>query len=315
MPRQDLDNYEKVYKHGNIYGDIRYFKRKITQKDRKTIYSKGIEVDKNKNLLYKGEFINNYYYKGEEYNNGKLIYEGKFYYQDNEDNEEGSFYHGKGKEYNDDGTYFEGIFYGGDKRDGKVFYKNGKIKGLYEEGKYYEGDLQNDKANGQGILYYNKENDIKIYEGKFIDGKYEGKGTLFDTKNYKKLYEGEFKNGLPEGKGTLFNRDGSYYEAEFEDGYYKKGKGKKVLLDGSYYEGEFEDGHPTNKCQYFSKDGELILNKSNISQLSSNTNNIPLNVHTNANEGGGNKKRKTIRKTKSKILKKTKKYKKNQHKK
>ena len=175
----DIDTNDYKEREAYYFGDIL---------DNK-MNGEGILFDMNGNIIYKGDFVNNYY-EG----NGKLIYEDGEYYI-------GQFLkgerHGKGiLNYKNDNIKYEGEFVN-DKKEG-----NGKY--IWEDGDYYIGQFKNGLKNGKGTLY--SKNGKKKFEGDYINDKLEGNVKLFlENGDY---FMQQYKNNLSYGKGTIYYSNG-----------------------------------------------------------------------------------------------------------
>ena len=170
----------------------------------------GIFFSSEKNMLYKGSFINNCFEgKGQQtyqnFENKKLIYEGEFKNGKRE---------GKGKFVFGDGNYYEGDFKN-DKYEGECSFK-------FKDGREYNGDWKDNEMNGRGVFTWDQN---RRYEGEYKDSRREGFGTYyFGENNY---YEGNWLNNLPHGEGKLCN-EGNIVEGLFRFGkLIKKTNGKK----------------------------------------------------------------------------------------
>ncbi|EAS02439.2 MORN motif protein (macronuclear) [Tetrahymena thermophila SB210] len=173
------------------------------------------EYSNKKQVLYRGNFENNFLTHGQIFFDGHptyLSYEGEVIYDletqtyvmhgqgrcilKNKSVFEGQFdrneFNGKGKlTYNKNKGVYEGFFRNGI-REGPGVFKSKKIqfqgeyrKGLkYNYGKQvrkngkeiYEGEFRNDKRNGVGVLRYPFSSDIIFYQGEFFDDKKHGHG-------------------------------------------------------------------------------------------------------------------------------------------
>ena len=227
-------------------------------------HGKGIIFDMDGNVIYEGDFVDDYY-EG----NGKLVYENGDYYI-------GQFLkgekHGKGKEYRKNGDIkYEGDFVNG-KAEGMGNHYN--INGDY----YYVGQWLNGSINGKGIIY--DKNGNMLYDGDFVNGKREGNGTLYYedgeyigqfvnnkmqgkgieiTKDSETKYEGEFVNNLCEGYGTLYYLDGCYYTGYFVKGL-KHGKGILHKKDGKiFYDGDFVNDEIEGNGKINLENGEYYI--------------------------------------------------------
>ena len=182
----------KEYKHDEIIFDGYYLNDKRWN-------GKGKEYDSKNNLIFDGEYVNGKKKgKYKEYNDeGKLIFEGECLYD----------FKYKGKEYNDKGILiFEGEYLKDKKWKGKVkeYYYN-----FYGLKILFEGELLNGKENRIGKEYYN---DKLIFEGQYINDKRNGQGKEY---NYKGdiIFEGEyFNNQRWNGKGIEHTYDYDDYE-------------------------------------------------------------------------------------------------------
>ena len=250
---------------------------------------KGKQYDAQKNLVYEGDFFDDYfegfgrynsfegsnyrgYYIGEwkadkrqgkgklYYSNGKLVYDGDW---DNNN------FEGEGKyidPYNS--SYYIGQFKNG-KRHGKgqFFDKSGRLlfkgefinnlpgdKGilLSNDGYIYEGEVKELKPNGEGKLFY--ENKL-VYEGHFVNGDYNGFGKKYDDDGY--VYIGIFKNNKLEGKGKIYNKNEKLiYEGDFFNGK-EEGFGK-LTINENYYIGEFKNGKMNGKGNLYLNNGKPL---------------------------------------------------------
>ena len=168
---------------------------------------KGIRFQKNHNLLYKGDFINNLREgEGIEKGNGGK-YEGSF------ENDKRS---GKGKIYFDSGDYYEGDF-----SDNKF---NGTGHFIWKKnGHEYIGDYLNGIIHGNGLYKWNKD---QYYKGQYINGVKEGNGEMKYADGKKFICP--FKNGKPDGIGNFIDPKGKEKEVQFIDGKINKDyKGSK----------------------------------------------------------------------------------------
>lgn len=176
------------------------------------IEGKGIIYNKDKQLIYEGEFV-----KGKKCGYGTLR-KSEFYYS-------GQFkddlFHGKGNLQFNSGLNYEGDFVNNlPEGEGKCTYKNGN---------FYIGKFLNGSRHGEGI-YFSGDGSI-IYEGTFVDDKYEGEGKLYvKDGNY---YDGDFKNGEKSGHGELYNKNGEIiFEGQFCN---NEPKGSFKIFKGNDY--------------------------------------------------------------------------------
>ena len=189
IQKQGNKNNDENY--GDLLGPIfNYFKNNLKYKlENGNFYNgdmkdglkcgKGIEYDKNENIIYNGEFVNDKY-EGQ----GKYIYENGEYYIGQFKN---GLENGKGIKYYMNGN----IKYDGDMVNGKA---EGNGKYIYENDEYYIGQFKNDLKHGKGTIFYENGN-IK-YDGEFINDNYKGNGNnIFE--NYRRYIE-QKKNDLKE---------------------------------------------------------------------------------------------------------------------
>ena len=131
-------------------------------------HGKGKSYDKDGNLFYEGDFINELpngkgimYFDGNKYEgdlvDGKFEGNGKFYYYEEDREYIGQFkngnMNGKGNLYDKNGK----VIYEGDFVDGK-FEGNGKL--FNDDGSYYIGQFRNDLKHGKGIEYDKDGNEL-----------------------------------------------------------------------------------------------------------------------------------------------------------
>ena len=165
--------------------------------NKSSLNGKGLRYNKERNHIYKGDFLN-------------------------------GLRHGKGKDEGDNMKY-EGDFIK-DKKCGK-----GKI--LFDSGDTYEGEFNDNKFNGYGhYIWAKNKNEYKgnylngkfhgegryqwgeneYYNGEYVNGIKEGEGEL-SFKDGKKFYV-NFTNGKPNGIGIFQDQDGNRCEVEFING-------------------------------------------------------------------------------------------------
>ena len=234
-------------------------------------------------LMFEGEYLYGWKYKGKEYIKGILEFEGEYLNDKKWD----------GKGYDKNGN----VIYELNNGNGKVKYyheiddlsiegeySNGKLKGKVKEynriGKViFEGEYLHGVRHGNG----SKFNDLGIleFEGEYFNGKkwngigydnegkviYElkdGKGIIKDNNNYY-----EYLNGEINGKVKYyFNKEEEIFEGEYSKGK-KNGKAKEYLNDVLIFEGEYLNGKKNGKAkEYFDKDnlyfeGEYLNGKKN----------------------------------------------------
>ena len=169
---------------------------------------KGIRFQKNNNLLYKGDFINNLREgEGIEKGNG-----GKY-----EGNYEKDKRSGKGKIYFDSGDYYEGDF-----SDNKF---NGNGHFIWKKnGHEYIGEYLNGIIHGNGLYKWNKN---QYYKGQYINGVKEGNGEIKYSDGKKFICT--FKNGKPDGIGIFVDPKGKQKEVQFIDGKINKEYKGKII--------------------------------------------------------------------------------------
>lgn len=166
---------------------------------------KGKFYDKNKNIIYDGEFKNN-------------------------------LYDGKGKLYKVNNTEKSVLYYEGEFVEGKI---NGKGKQYETSGEntgnlIYEGEFYNEKYNGYGIKYYSED---EFYEGGFVESKKDGFGKwrliTHDGNKTKKeiLICGKFSDDLLNGYAEVFVDGELLYKKDF--------KNKKVSSDMDFDNDEY----------------------------------------------------------------------------
>ena len=169
---------------------------------------KGKEYDRYRNVIYEGEYLNNYRKKGKLYLNGILEYEGEFLV--------GKKWTGKGYDEN-----------------GKVIYEliegTGTIKEYEKDsGEYipkqliYEGEMLKGKLLN-GIKYKYKDREL-IATVEYIEGKI-WNGEVEEYNKYDELiFDGEYKNGVRwNGKGIEYSEDGeTKYKVTYENGTCKR---------------------------------------------------------------------------------------------
>ncbi len=147
---------------------------------------------------YSGEFLNNLYH-----GRGTIIYA-------NHEKYIGDFKNGK---YHGLGTEILGVyhFYMGEYRDG---IKHGQGMALLEDGSTYFGEFFNGRYNGHGIGVEAHNN---IFIGEFKDNNYCGHGRYIEAYGEKE-WVGEWHNNQLHGNATTYYRDGTWFNAEFNNG-------------------------------------------------------------------------------------------------
>ena len=121
-------------------------------------HGKGKEYNEYEELIFEGEYLNNYRLKGKEFLKNRLEYEGDYLSERK--------WNGKG--YDDKGNIIYELING-----------KGKVKEYNKEGYLiYEGEYLNGKRNGKG-KEFNEFSEI-IYEGEYLKHKRNGKGIEYD---------------------------------------------------------------------------------------------------------------------------------------
>ena len=170
--------FEGEYSNGLKNGKGReYFGNRALIQQKEKLNKLKIKDNENKerNILFEGEYLNGYKLKGKEYNiDDVLIFEGEYF--------KGHKF--KGREFFPNGKLeYEGEYLFDKKWNGKGYDENGKviyelIKGNgkvkeYKNGKLiFEGEYLNGESNGKGKEYVNG---ILIYDGDYLNG-YRKKG-------------------------------------------------------------------------------------------------------------------------------------------
>ena len=141
------------------------------------------EMEREKNIMFDGEYLFNHKIKGKEYIKEKLIYEGEYIYDrklngkgyDEINNEMLIIKNGNGKAI----EYFNGLIYKGEFKNGK---RNGRGKEYSLDNKLiYEGEFKNGRRNGKGKEYHYEG--FLIFEGEYLEGKrWEGFGKVLYLK-------------------------------------------------------------------------------------------------------------------------------------
>ena len=128
-------------------------------------------------------------------------------------------------------------------------------------------DINNNENYPNTIIKdaYEFKNNI-IYKGSWNINNYkkEGFGILIDEEGNK--YIGYFQDDLMNGKGRLFNKEGDYFEGNFEKGDFKEGK--LILKSGYKLEGVFINGKINGKGKeslnnIFNYEGNFMNGKRN----------------------------------------------------
>ena len=220
----------------------------------------GKYIDKN-GQYFIGEWKNDLRYKGKEYINGDLIFEGEYL--------NGKKWNGNGREEWWNGNIlFEGQFKEGMRSKGKEYNFHGE--------KIFEGEYLNGKRwNGKGIEVWD---DKVLFEGEYVNGK-QWNGRVMDyfihlryrgqILNGKKhghwvncwddgaKFEGEYLNGKENGKCIYYNSNGWTSECEYLDG--KKNGRRKEYNSDHYliYESEYLNDKINGKYKKYYENGNL----------------------------------------------------------
>ena len=156
-------------------------------------------------------------------------------------------------------------------------YTNKNILEIEKNLSEFDSSEQNTYSNTIIKEAYKFDNNI-IYKGSWNINNYkkEGFGILIDEEGNK--YIGYFQDDLMNGKGRLFNKEGDYFEGNFEKGDFKEGKlilksgyklegafingkingkGKESLNHIFNYEGNFENGKRNGEGIYKWEDGSI----------------------------------------------------------
>ena len=197
--------------------------------------------------------------KGKEYNKNKvLIYDGEF------KNGERS---GQGKEFFLNGNLlFNGNYLNGKRNgQGKEFYPNGNLlyEGDYMSGKRNNGNIyltegKTDKIiKGDGINKEFSENG-NLLEGEYKDGKKQGKWVKYDI-NGEILIEGNYKNSkkngiwiefLPGRRKIIENYKDDIIDGQCSEFYEDNLIIEKFYKNGNLYKSIKYANHETNRCIY-----------------------------------------------------------------
>ena len=197
--------------------------------------------------------------KGKEYNKDKvLIYEGEF--KNGERN-------GQGKEFFLNGNLlFNGNYLNGKRNgQGKEFYPNGNLlyEGDYMSGKRNNGNIyltegKTDKIiKGDGINKEFSENG-DLLEGEYKDGKKQGKWVKYDI-NGEILIEGNYKNSkkngiwiefLPGRRKIIENYKDDIIDGQCSEFYEDNLIKEKFYKNGNLYKSIKYANHETNRCIY-----------------------------------------------------------------
>ena len=224
---------------------------------------KGKEYDKDGNLVFDGEFLDDKKWKGIEYiyemnRSGwdKLVYKWEYL--------NGKKWNGIGYDKN----------YNFELKEGKGYIKEFDFQNRDDSGYLkFEGEYLNGERNGKGKEYYTKdlEEIILKFEGEYLNGERNGKGKEY-YKNENLKFEGDYKMGkewngkgydkknniiyeLKDGKGFIKNRN---YVGEYLNGE-KNGKGKEYDDYGKLiFEGEYLNGNRHGKGKEYCH-GKLIF--------------------------------------------------------
>ena len=221
---------------------------------------KGKLYDKNGDLVYEGEFLNDKRWgKGISYatkaNDDSYYYEGDF---------ENDKKHGVGVDlYGNGEVHYEGEFKNNKYNGQGILFRNRDIKGLNYDRPLYSGHFKKGMRDGYGVEYdesnqavykgnwvrnkrsghgWELSNGIQVYMGNFRINKRNGKGEEFYSDGLCKKYKGGFRLGKYEGHGTLFYKDqdgnNEQYVGEWKNGL-AHGKGKYYVDKKLEYDGDW----------------------------------------------------------------------------
>jgi len=194
-------------------------------------------------LLFEGEVSAMKLYEGtgKRYENGKLVYSGRFKkgkpegsgmeYWNAKIIYEGAFVdgkrHGQGKEYakdDDSVIMFEGWWKAGLKHGYGITNKN--KSGVWLKGEFSDaGQLHKGRVYCESKVYTMMGK--LLYEGGLKDRVYHGSGKEYDASN-NLVYEGDFEDGVRQGEGKLFEKGRLVFEGGLEGGE-KTGNGKEYI--------------------------------------------------------------------------------------
>ena len=260
-------NFDKKYELTNGKGHIKENKEKdrifegeyINGKPNGSAY---IKIFNSRKYEFKGELKDGKMHgKGSEYNDNQLLFEGE--YTDN--------YKKKGKLYVEGKLEFDGEFFLNKKWNGKGYNKEGNV--IYElingngnvkeyddcnEDLIFEGEYKDGFRTGKGIEYSCGR---KEFEGEYSNGLRNGKGKEY-LSGENICFEGEYKDGLRNGKGKEYYNDGNIEfedEDEDEDEYSddKECNKEKEYYGKLKYEGEYLNGKRNGEGKEYYIDGQL----------------------------------------------------------
>ena len=165
--------------------------------NKSSLNGKGLRFNKERNHIYKGDFLNGLRHGKGKDEGDNMKYEGDFI-KDKKC--------GKGKILFDSGDTYEGEF-----NDNKF---NGYGHYIWAKNKNeYTGNYLNGKFHGEGRYQWGEN---EYYNGEYVNGIKEGEGEL-GFKDGKKFYV-NFTNGKPNGIGIFQDQDGNRCEVEFING-------------------------------------------------------------------------------------------------
>ena len=165
--------------------------------NKSSLNGKGLRFNKERNHIYKGDFLNGLRHGKGKDEGDNMKYEGDFI-KDKKC--------GKGKILFDSGDTYEGEF-----NDNKF---NGYGHYIWAKNKNeYTGNYLNGKFHGEGRYQWGEN---EYYNGEYVNGIKEGEGEL-SFKDGKKFYV-NFTNGKPNGIGIFQDQDGNRCEVEFING-------------------------------------------------------------------------------------------------
>lgn len=128
--------------------------------------------------------------------------------------------------------------------------KNARFTGE-DQHEVYEGSWnpETNKFNGYGIL--TKNNGSK-FSGFWLEGVMQGPGRHINKEG--DYFEGNFENGLYSGYGSFYHKNGNYYQGEWYNSK-MQGNGKEFFNDGCKFEGEYVNGFKQGNGRYEWLDG------------------------------------------------------------
>ena len=239
--KENREYYIGEFLYGKKYGKGKEFIYDKNYEENSDM-SDGNENDENSKyrLIFEGEYINDFKYKGKEYyKNGNLKNEGEYLFKEKWN---GKFYDYNGKE----------IF--------EIKNGSGLIEEIEKEEKiilYLGKDLNEDKLKEK---MQTKEFDYDgnlLFEGEyFLSERYKGK--FYEYYDNKLVFEGEYLDGkILNGKGKLY-KFGEEFEGDYEIP--KKNRDKILFFEGEYLNG-VKKGKEYDGCGNLIFEGEYLNDK------------------------------------------------------